>query len=338
MNPSWQFGTSYFGVRDPEHVRLDMLQLAEQGLTFVVHTFSENDLRFYKDTMKEIIEVSKQAGLEVFLDPWGVCGIFGGEAFSAFVCETTQSWQVLNNGNRVPALCPNNPKTLLFLENWVNTTIELSPTGVFFDEPHFYKSSSDAWACVCKFCQKKFLSEFGYTMPLELTKDTLLFRIKSIANLIHRLSKIAKSGSLVTSLCLLPREQDTTHWTEFFKIPYLDIIGTDPYWVNLGLDGIEVSNYVKRFSKTVVRLAKLYGKTPQLWVQAFKIPKGTETNIKRSILAAVEVGIRNISVWSFKGTKVMSYIRSDRPDVVWETYISTIEELKSNPLSLGKEQ
>lgn len=333
MSPfPWRFGASYFGVRDPDHVYEDMLEMAKDGLTFVVHTFSENDLRFYRETMKEIVEVSKKAGLEVYLDPWGVCGIFGGEAFSAFVCENPDTWQVLKNGERVPAACPNNPKTIRFLEGWVRVAIELSPTGVFFDEPHFYKKSKDDWACACEFCQLKFQKEFKYSLPAQFSEDVLKFRIKTMANLIRHLSRIAKNEGLTTALCLLPREKEIPHWAEFFQIPHLDIIGTDPYWIALGLDGDDVTHHVRKFSRIVVELAATHGKESQIWIQAFNIPAGTETNIRRAVLTAAEEGVRNITAWSFKGTRMMSYIKSDRPEIVWETYISAIREIKNPSL------
>ena len=332
MNWLWRFGASYFGVRDPDHVYRDMLEMANEGLTFVVHTFSENDMRFYSGTMKEIVDISRKAGLEVYLDPWGVCGIFGGEAFSAFVCENPDTWQILKSGKRVPAACPNNPKTLEFLEDWVRTAVELSPTGIFFDEPHFYKTSEKDWACACDFCQKKFLEEFGYPLPAQFTEDVLQFRVRTMANLIRHLSGIAKDGGLTTSLCLLPREKEVAYWTEFSQIPTLDIIGTDPYWVALRLDGDDVTKHVKKFSRIVVGLAKSHNKEPQIWIQAFKIPQGTETNIRRAVYAAVEEGVKNIVAWSFKGTRIMSYIRPDRPEVVWETYISAIREIKNRSL------
>ncbi|MCX7765746.1 MAG: hypothetical protein N2246_03455, partial [Candidatus Sumerlaeia bacterium] len=77
-----ELGVSYFGNRILRYVEQDMRTLARLGCTFVVHTFSENDFYFYRGTMQEIVALSHAAGLTVYLDPWGVGKVFGGEAFT----------------------------------------------------------------------------------------------------------------------------------------------------------------------------------------------------------------------------------------------------------------
>ncbi|HVH51790.1 MAG TPA: hypothetical protein VM690_06565, partial [Gaiellaceae bacterium] len=63
-------GCSYFGVRVVRHVRRDMADLAARGYTSVLHTFSENDLAYYRETIAEIVAASHAAGLSVQLGPW----------------------------------------------------------------------------------------------------------------------------------------------------------------------------------------------------------------------------------------------------------------------------
>ena len=58
-------GVSYFGVRILRHVRRDLADIAARGYTAVLHTFSENDLAYYRDTMREIVAASHDRGLEV---------------------------------------------------------------------------------------------------------------------------------------------------------------------------------------------------------------------------------------------------------------------------------
>jgi hypothetical protein len=91
-------GTAYFGNRIPHHVAEDMRDLAERGFTGVLHTFSENDLAHYPGTLGRIVEISRDAGLEVQLSPWGVGGIFGGEAETAFTARHHEAAQVLSTG------------------------------------------------------------------------------------------------------------------------------------------------------------------------------------------------------------------------------------------------
>ena len=80
-----KLGASYFGNRTLRHVEKDMEKMVQDGCNLVVHTMSEHDIAYYSQTMIDIVKVSKDIGLEVFLDPWGVGRVFGGESFSTFV-------------------------------------------------------------------------------------------------------------------------------------------------------------------------------------------------------------------------------------------------------------
>src|SRR5207248_6413740 len=51
-------GCSYFGVRILRHVRRDLEDIAARGYTDVLHTFSENDLVYYRGTMGDIVSAS----------------------------------------------------------------------------------------------------------------------------------------------------------------------------------------------------------------------------------------------------------------------------------------
>ena len=96
-------GCSYFGVRIVRHVARDMEALARRGFGGVLHTFSENDLAYYRDTMRAIFDVSHAVGLEVQANPWGFGRTFGGEAESRFVAFHPDECQVLDDGRRVAA-------------------------------------------------------------------------------------------------------------------------------------------------------------------------------------------------------------------------------------------
>ena len=49
-------GCAYFGVRIARHVERDLDDLVDRGFGGVLHTFSENDLAYYRGTMREIVE------------------------------------------------------------------------------------------------------------------------------------------------------------------------------------------------------------------------------------------------------------------------------------------
>ena len=79
---------------------MDVRRLRKEGFDIVVHTFSENDLRFYRKSVRDIVEVTKETGMRVWMDPWGVGGVFGGEAFSDAALHHRDWLQVAADGCR----------------------------------------------------------------------------------------------------------------------------------------------------------------------------------------------------------------------------------------------
>ncbi len=320
-------GISYFGVRNPLHVAQDLHEMASNGIDFVVHTYSENDMAFYHGTMIEIVELTHRMGMEVYIDPWGVLGVFGGEAFSRFVPRNRDASQIFSDGEYAPAACPNNPKTADYMMEWLEKAAETGADVVFFDEPHF-AGRPDKWACRCEHCQRKFEEMYGHPMPTELTPEVMEFRFQSIAQFLQKLARKAKELGMKTAVCMLPREHEAEHWERIFSMPEIDIVGTDPYWVPRGLTGEDVYKHVRKFADMVMELAKKHGKEPQIWIQLFRIPAGHESDIEIAVQAARDAGVKNLAAWSFRGTSYMSYIRSDNPELAWATLLKAYRKAK----------
>lgn len=326
-------GVSYFGNRILWHVAEDMKMVRENNCNFVVHTFSEEDMEFYKDTMKEIIEISHREGLEVYIDPWAVGGIFGGESYSKFIAEHLDVRQISRSGDSLPAACLNNERFLEFMFKWIDVAYQIGADIFFWDEPHFYIYRTIArdkqdWACRCSVCKKLFKKHFEYNMPSELTKDVGIFKEDSVINFLKKLCKYVKDYRKKNALCLLPFKDwgGVVNWSKAVSIMELDIFGTDPYW---RVGEKDVGGYVRRFSKKVYKLCKEYGKEPQIWILNFRIKAGTEGDIRKAVLSAFEEGIRNISAWGFYGAGYMSYLRSDNPKKVWKVLGDVYREIHS---------
>jgi hypothetical protein len=81
--PELQTGISYFANRWVHHFNQDLDDIVSHSCTFVVHTFSENDLLFARGTLGKFFRATRDAGLGCWADPWGVMGLFGGEAICA---------------------------------------------------------------------------------------------------------------------------------------------------------------------------------------------------------------------------------------------------------------
>jgi hypothetical protein len=117
-------GVSYFGVRIARHVRRDMADLATRGYTGVLHTYSENDLEYYRGTMREIVDASHAVGLTVQVSPWGLGRTFGGEAESRFVTFFPEECQVMDDGRRVAGACLNSVRYRAFCKEWADAVLD----------------------------------------------------------------------------------------------------------------------------------------------------------------------------------------------------------------------
>ena len=178
-------GVAYFGSRIPRHVAADMEALAARGFTGVLHTFSENDLAYYRETMGRIVAASHDCGLEVQIAPWGVCQMFGGEAESRFTSHRRDVGQVLDDGTRTPSGCPNDPRVRAFVHEWIDAAIDTGADRIFCDEPHWvhpehFGLSTQRWGCRCEHCAERFGSE----LPDELTPDVLAFRERCLVDFV----------------------------------------------------------------------------------------------------------------------------------------------------------
>lgn len=344
-------GVSYFSARTLRHVRADLADMVEHGCTYVVHCFTETDLAFYRETMAEIVEATHQVGLEAWLDPWGVAGIFSGETFSRFPVEHPEARQLLSDGRRAAAACPNHPATRQFLRQWMEAACSTGADVLFWDEPHFYfgvahGDLSGAWGCRCDVCQGAFRERFGHPMPDRLSDEVIAFREASLLEMLSELCRLGHEKGLRNALCLIPTDHrqmgfpkveermarlaeravnkedalaallhfGIDDWQAAAAIADLDIFGCDPYWYLFGADP---EPFMRAYSQRAAEAARRYGRGLQLWVQAFSVPAEREEELRIGLAVAAEVGASHVAAWSYEGTASMSRIRCARPEVVW---------------------
>ncbi|MCR4320146.1 MAG: hypothetical protein NUV74_07420 [Candidatus Brocadiaceae bacterium] len=325
-----KLGASYFANRILRHVREDMKKMIDDGCNFVVHTMSEHDITYHSGTMVDIVKASRDVGLEVFLDPWGVGRVFGGESFSTFVKMYSNCRQRLNftEGEiKIYKACLNSKTFRDTMRAWIELAAQTTAEGVFWDEPHLFFGEFTPlfggkkrviWGCTCEVCKDIFKAEYGYEMPLDFTDDVKAFRQMTIVNFLEYLANEASKKGLKNSVCLFPTTDPRYgiyEWEKVAMIKSMDIFGSDPYWYAYKQD---VTEFVRNMSNEVLALSKKYNKEPQIWIQGYRVPANREEEIVTAVDVAYDAGIRNIATWSFEGTDCMTYVRSERPEIVWQ--------------------
>src|SRR3989337_1636146 len=98
-----QTGVSYFSARTLRHVVDDLRDIVDHGCRYVVHCYTETDLAYYRETLRAVADATREAGLEVWFDPWGAARIFSGETLTRFPLDHHETWQVLSDRRAVGA-------------------------------------------------------------------------------------------------------------------------------------------------------------------------------------------------------------------------------------------
>jgi hypothetical protein len=290
-------GVSYFGNRILRHVAGDMEGLATDGFTGVLHTFTENDLAYYRETMGRIVEVSHAAGLEVQIGPWAVCQMFGGEAESRFTAFNPDAGQVLDDGRATPAGCPNNPAVRAFVRSWADAAIDTGADHVFWDEPHWvhpehFGLDPARWGCRCRHCQAGYAEgNGGAAMPAELTPEVLAFRQASLVDFIADLVAHCARQGAATTVCLLPLVGGVHGLPDWAPVAALPGLGT---------------------------LAADHGVGAQIWIQGFRMEPSDEADIRAAVAAARAAGIQDLWTWGYEACGHMSALAGSDPAAVWK--------------------
>jgi N-acetylmuramic acid 6-phosphate etherase len=306
-------GVSYFGVRIPRHARRDLEDIAARGYTAVLHTFSENDLAYYRGTMAEIVAASHELGLEVQMCPWGVGRTFGGEAESRWVTFHPEACQVLDDGRRVATGCLNNPMYRAFCKEWAGAALEAGTDYVFWDEPHWTVpehvgvDDSERWACCCDVCR-----ELAGGIP------TQEFREASLVDFLREMSANVAARGGRNTICLLPLTEGShgiKDWDSVAALPGLDVFATDPYWKNFDEPA---GSFVGRFATLLAETAAPHGVRAQMWLPSFGLTRDDISDLESAIAATRTAGIDDVWTWGYEACGHMTHLATPDSPVVWE--------------------
>lgn len=327
------YGTSYFGVRDPRHTRRDLDRLADAGLDIVLHTFSEGDQRHYRGTMEDIVGLSQDRGFTVYVNPWGVGNVFGGEALSDFPSRFPDVRQQLADGQSVPAACFNAPRFRNFMHEWIGDAVSTGADVIFWDEPHWYEPgfrddhySSDVPTGRCPHCRQKYESIHGEPMPDHETDRTSAFKRQSLLEFLAEMTETVARSGVRNALCVEPTTsfaRDPSPLEELDSLEELDVLGVTPFWY---LYDEDPEGFVQHWSERITSLADDYDLESQIWIQGFGLDdhETTRRDFQRALRTAKSHDPNSIMVWGWDASRVMSSIACESPDLIWERFMETM--------------
>ncbi|WP_276256252.1 hypothetical protein [Halomontanus rarus] len=329
-------GTSYFGVRDVDHVTEDLDRFRDEGLNAIVHTFSEQDQHFYGDTMAEIVEESADRGFTVYVNPWGVGKVFGGETFSRFLAKHPESRQRTVTGERVYGACFNDPTFRSFMREWTRDAVDLGPDVLFWDEPHWFVPDwfgddlpDDGWVCRCEHCKERYEERYDRVMPSVEDESVEQFREDSLLEFLDELMAIGHDAGVDNAVCLVPvsdADHGIANWERLAEREHVDVFATDPYWELFPNESVE--EFVRDSADRIGSLAETHDLESQLWIQGFGLDDDPESYeaVRTATRTAVESGVDSVFVWGYDGCRSISSISSEDPMRVWETYLDALPE------------
>ena len=333
-------GVAYHGNRILKHVREDMEDIVRHNMNTVVHMFSHNDWDRHLLVMKDVIAVSEDVGLDVWVDNWGLAGSPGDK--SHFLSYHPDAHQIYSDGSVDPVnACYNNADFIQFSKDWVYAVRECGGKKLFFDEPHFNVKKNavgeKVFSCCCETCRRLFLERYGKPMPTERTDEVRDFHRYSMKRFFEQVTGYAASLGMECITCVMVGDLEK-FGADMLHVPTIQNFGIDPYWFPKERPGErDPFLYVYEQTKKILQRTADAGKDTHIWIQGYGIPSGCEDDIYLATDAAFEAGARSILAWSYRGGESHSY-RADNCERVWQVMGEAMAHIRSRHVAQIRER
>lgn len=309
-------GAAYHGNRMPGHAREDLRDMVRCGCDLVVHMLSHTDWDRHFHRMKDIVAISEEAGLEVWVDNWGLSGPPGDK--SHFLAYHPEAHLVYSDGSVDPVrACLNSAALRVFLKEWIDAVEQLGAKTIFWDEPHLPKDEK-RYSCACPDCRERFLARFGREMPETADADAERFRTDTIVEFFREVTAYSAEKGMKNVVCVMLGEQHGIGLSTLDRICALDTlhnIGSDPYW--LFTHDSSPYRFVYENARRNIEISERYQKDHNIWIQAFSTPRGREEEIVQATEAAYDAGARTILAWGYAGCESNDYAAAN-PEKTWQ--------------------
>ena len=332
-NRTLKTGVAYHGNRMPSHVKEDMRNIAKADMDIVVHMFSHTDWDRHKNIMKDIFKITEDAGMEVWVDNWGLGGPPGDK--SHFLAYHPEAHMYYSNGDMIPTYaCLNSPEFRKFVKDWVNTVAEIGGKSIFWDEPNIPRKTvqgtdNKLFGCACPRCKKLFEERFNRPMPLYADPDVEEFRTSTILDYLKDITEYSSSLGIYNSVCVMLGASHGISLDTIDRIcslPTINNIGSDPYWYPR--TDIDPYEFVYNGTKKNLDVSNQFKKDHNIWIQSYRVPKGREEEIILATEAAYDAGARTILAWGYMGSESNNYA-AENPERTWDATVEAMKRVRS---------
>jgi hypothetical protein len=175
-------------------------------------------------------------------------------------------------------------------------------------------------------------------MPNDFTDDVIAFRQEAVRDILTDLLSYSANRGVRQTLCLLPHGQyhklvNLPDWRPFARIPGVDTFGTDPYWAVE--PPVELEPYVSLGAREVRELCDEFGLKDQFWIQGYNFAAGQEWEPVRAIQIALENGMTDLAIWSYRGCEPLSRLWPADIDATWSAILTALGQARSGePVTL----